>query len=221
MILLLAIARIVCEFVPAAVPKRSSAVTAVRWYLDATIVVLLVLLLLFTFVVRPFSIPSISMIPTLQIRDVVLVDEFAYHLHPPHFGDLAVFMPPIPSDRLPFVKRVIGIPGDTIRIAHGVVYRDGAALREPYINQAPRYDLDIRNDTIEVGGRPLDPATADIPPRSMWQAPNRIPAGFYLMLGDNRNYSDDSHSWGFAQRGRFIGRAFLVLWPLGRIHILH
>ncbi len=78
----------------------------------------------------------------------------------------------------------------------------------------------------------LDSRRANVPPRSLWQVPNRIPTGFYFVLGDNRNYSDDSHVWGFAQttgvfgagplasrdvRARFIGRAFMILWPLNRL----
>ena len=82
------------------------------------------------------------MVPTLQVRDVLLVNEIAYRLHRPADGDIAVFEPPVDSGGSDFVKRVIGVPGDTIAIRDGVVYRDGAALREPYENQPPNYDLD-------------------------------------------------------------------------------
>ncbi len=172
----------------------------VRDYLDALLVAGLVALFLITFVIRTFYIPSVSMVPTLQVRDVLLVDEIAYRLHSPQRGDVAVFTPPVPSQGDEFVKRVIGTPGDTIRISDGIVYRNGVALHEPYENQPPRYDLEIRQYGIYVDGSPLDPRRADIPPRSQWQLPDRIPNGFYFMLGDNRNYSDDSHVWGFAQR---------------------
>jgi signal peptidase I len=175
------------------------------------------------------------MIPTLQVSDTVLVDELSYRLHAPRFGDLAVFIPPVPSYGKPFIKRVVGIPGDTIHIRDGVLYRNGVAVPEPYVNEAPNYDLAVERDTIVVDGEPLSPADADIPPPRMWQAPNRIPAGFYLMLGDNRNYSDDSHLWGFAQLhgdfvagplakrhadARFIGRAVMVMWPPNQIGVL-
>lgn len=181
---------------------------------------MLAVLLAGTFLVRPFSIPSISMIPTLHVEDTVLVDVAAYKFHAPHVGDVAVFMPPGPSQGLPFVKRVIGVPGDTVRILNGTLYRDGAPVAEPYVNETPQYDLTVAHDTIFVDGQPLDPASADIPPRRRWQTPNRIPAGFYLVLGDNRNYSDDSHHWGFVPRARFIGRAVMVLWPLDHLRIL-
>lgn len=192
-------------------------------------------LLLITYVVRTFYIPSPSMVPTLVAGDVLLADELAYRLHAPAPGDVAVFRPPVQSEGNDFVKRVIGVPGDTISIRGGTVIRNGTPLDEPYVNQPPKYDLEIKQYNIYVDGAPLDPHSADIPPRALWQAPNRIPDGFYLMLGDNRNYSEDSHVWGFAQRqGRFAagplantnqqaafeGRAFITLWPLSRLRIL-
>ena len=214
----------------------SSAVAVVREYLDAFIVAALAALFLIVFVIRTFYIPSISMMPTLGIGDVLLVNELEYRLHGPQPQDVAVFLPPVDSQGNEFVKRVIGVPGDTIRISGGIVYRNGAALREPYENEEPKYDLEIKDYTIYVDGTALDPALADVPPKSMWQAPDRIPNGFYFMLGDNRNYSEDSHVWGFAQRGgrfaagplarknvraSFAGRAFMVFWPPARLHVLH
>ena len=193
--------------------EESSAVAALRSYLDIIIVVGLVALLLVVFVIRTYYISSISMIPTLQIGDVFLIDQLTYRLHPPRDGDIAVFKPPIPGQPDEFIKRVIGAPGDTIRISGGTVFRDGKALLEPYENQPPNYDLTIRNYSIYVNGIPLDPAQADIPPRGKWQAPDRIPRGFFFLLGDNRNYSDDSHVWGFARQTAFSGRAFMIIWP--------
>ncbi len=175
------------------------------------------------------------MVPTLQVSDMLLVNELDYHLHAPRPGDIAVFTPPVRSGGDEFIKRVVGVAGDTIRIAGGVVYRNGAALNEPYENQPPNYDLKIANYTIYVNGQPLSPATANIPPRSMWQAPDRIPRGFVFMLGDDRNYSEDSHVWGFAQLhghfaagplahsttvAGFAGRAIMIFWPFDRIRIL-
>jgi signal peptidase I len=159
--------------------------------------------------------------PTLAIGDVLLVDELEYHLRDPYRGDIAVFKPPADTSPDEFIKRVIGVPGDTIRISRGIVYRNGVPLREPYEREQPQYDLAIEDYGIDVDGIPLDPANADIPPKSMWQAPNRIPKGFYFMLGDDRNYSDDSHIWGFAKRASFSGRAFMILWPLQQFAILH
>lgn len=214
-------------------PPRPSARTVLREYLDAFIVAGLVALFLITFVVRTFFIPSGSMEPTLQIGDVLLVNEFEYRFVKPHEGDIVVFEPPLDSTN-DYIKRCIGLPGDQIRVHNGVVYRNGAALVEPYIADKPNYELQVRDYGIYVDGYALSPSSANIPPRSMWTAPDRIPNGFYLMFGDNRNNSEDSHVWGFAQtsgvfangpvKGRkasFTGHAFVLFWPLNRIRLLH
>ena len=207
--------------------------TIVREYLDAFIVAGLVALFLITFVVRTFFIPSESMEPTLLVHDVLLVNEFEYRFTKPHEGDIVVFPPPIPNPN-DFIKRTIGLPGDNIRVHNGVVYRNGVAMQEPYIEDKPNYELEIKNYGIYVDGTPLDPAQANIPPRSKWSAPDRIPDGCYMMFGDFRTNSEDSHVWGFAQSGGtfmngpkkgekagFTGHAFLLFWPLNRIRILH
>ena len=199
---------------------ESSAVAALRGYLDTIVAAGLVALLLTVFVVRIFYISSISMIPTLQVGDIFLIDQIAYRMRSPRDGDVAIFTPPIAGAREDFIKRVIGAPGDALRIGDGMVYRNGKPLAEPYENQPPKYDLEIRNYGIYVNGVALDPAQADIPARGMWQRPDRIPDGYYFMLGDNRNYSDDSHVWGFVPRASFGGRAFFIMWPLARLAIL-
>ena len=207
--------------------------TVIREYLDAFIVAGLVALFLITFVVRTFFIPSGSMIPTLQIHDVLLVNEFEYRFTKPADEDIVVFPPPIESPN-DFIKRLMGAPGDTFRIHNGIVYRNGVALVEPYEAQKPSYELEIKNYNIYVDGSPLDPTLANIPPKDKWQAPDKIPDGCYFMMGDNRNNSEDSHIWGFAQadgtflagplkgqKASFTGRAFLIFWPLDRLQILH
>lgn len=239
LVAVLAIVRVAVGFSPEAAlatgadaPGRPSARTVLREYLDAFIVAGLVALLLITFVVRTFYIPSGSMEPTLQIHDVLLVNEFEYRFTKPHEGDIVVFPPPLIS-KDDFIKRTIGLPGDQIRVHDGVVYRNGVAMNEPYIAEKPNYELQVRDYGIYVDGNPLDPSMANIPPRSTWSAPDRIPNGCYLMFGDNRNNSEDSHIWGFAQadgaflagplkgqKASFTGHAFLIFWPLDRLHIL-
>ena len=225
-------AAVVAGTPPPAASARPSARTVLREYLDAFIVAGLVALFLITFVVRTFYIPSGSMEPTLQIHDVLLVNEFEYRFSPPHDGDVVVFPPPIPSSN-DFIKRVIGGPGDTLRVHDGIVYRNGHPLDEPYIAQKPAYEMEIKNYQIIVDGTPLDPAFANVPPRKDWTSPDTIPPHCYFMMGDNRNDSEDSHIWGFAQdAGRFdagqrkgqaasfTGHAFLIFWPLDRIKVL-
>ncbi len=207
-----------------------------REYLDPFIYAGLAAFLLITFVARTYYIPSESMLPTLKVGDVLLVNKFEYRFHAPARGDIVVFPPPIPSGD-DFIKRVIGRPGDRLRIYGGIVYVNGQPLQEPYIAQRPAYNLIVKNYGIYVdsgaGYEPIPPADGNIPPRSAWSAPDRIPANCYFMMGDNRNDSDDSHVWGFAQtRGKFesgpnfsktayfTGHAFLIFWPFTHAKIL-
>jgi signal peptidase I len=220
---ILVVARLVLWFAPAAIPdEKSRGVT--REYLDAFIIAGVVALLLMHFVVRTFWIPSGSMEPTLDINDVLLANEIQYRVGAPGDGQVAVFIPPPQVPELgttDFIKRVMAAPGDTLRIHDGVVYRNGKALAEPYIMQRPDYELEIRDYDLVIDGIPLDSSRSVIPPKSEWQAPDRVPKGYYIMLGDNRNNSDDSHLWGFLRQDQFVGHAFVVFWPLNRISILH
>lgn len=220
--------------------SRGRSTVFAREYLDPFIVAGIAAFLLITFVARTYYIPSGSMIPTLQIGDVLLVNKFEYHFQRPGEGDIVVFPPPVPTPD-DFIKRVIGRPGDRLRIQNGVVYLNDRALKEPYIAAPPDYNLQIRNYNIYVtdpgdptgGYHPLPASDANIPPRAMWSAPDRIPKNCYFMMGDNRNDSEDSHAWGFAQlsgtfatgprigeRAGFTGRAFLIFWPFNRARIL-
>ena len=214
-------------------PPAPSTRTVIREYLDAFIVAGLVALFLITFVVRTFFIPSESMLPTLQIHDVLLVNEFEYRFTKPHEGDIIVFSPPTVTSN-DFIKRTIGLPGDRLRVHNGTVYRNGIALVEPYVNEPQDYEFEVKNYGIYVGGQPLDPAFANIPPREKWSAPDRLPTDCYIMFGDHRTNSADSHAWGCAQtsgtfyggprkgeKASFTGHAFLLFWPLNRIRILH
>jgi len=144
-----------------------------------------------------------------------------------------VFEPPVVTTN-DFIKRTIGPPGDRIRGARRIVYRNGVARSTSRTSRRSRtMSCRFADYGIWVDGNALDPAVANIPPRSMWSAPDRIPDGFYLMFGDNRNFSEDSHIWGFAQTGgvfqsgqvkgqqaSFTGHAFLIFWPLNRFRIL-
>lgn len=220
---ILIVARAVLWLAPAAVPDDKHR-GIIREYLDAFIIAGVVALLLMHFVVRTFWIPSGSMEPTLEINDVLLANEIEYRFGAPQDGQIAVFKPPPQVPELgdtDFIKRVIAGPGDTLRIHDGIVYRNGKALSEPYIMQRPDYDLEVRDYDIVVEGIPLDPARSVVPPKSAWQASNRVPNGYYVMLGDNRNNSDDSHLWGFLRRDQFVGHAFVVFWPITRAKILH
>ncbi|MEB3336065.1 MAG: signal peptidase I [Leptolyngbyaceae bacterium] len=146
-----------------------------------------------TFVAEARWIPSGSMEPTLQIDDRLIIDKVGYHFNSPQRGDIVVFAP---TDTLKeqkfkdaFIKRLIGLPGDEVEVKGGRVYVNGIALREKYVVDQPNYQ---------------------------W-GPATVPPDSYLVLGDNRNNSYDSHYWGFVPRDRIIGRAIVRFWPLNRI----
>ena len=190
---------------------------------------------------QAYSIPAESMMPTLRTGDVVLVDRWAYRFGAPQRGDIVTFPPPIAEPggaNDDFIKRVIGMPGDSLKIDRGTVYVNGRPLTERYVYDRAHYDLIVKDYAIYTdedgsGLKPLDPRSANIPPRSEWTAPDTIPPNCYLMLGDNRNNSDDSHIWGFAQNAGdfatgdkagksawFTGRATQILTPSKRARSL-
>ena len=161
------------------------------WWREAieTIVWAFVLAMIIrTFIVQAFWIPSGSMIPTLEINDRVLVAKFWNLFFPPSRGSLYVFRYPVDPDR-DFVKRIIAIPGDTVSIQNGVVYINGEPTEEPYVKNHDRYNM----------------------------KPVTVPEGKYFMLGDNRGNSQDSRFWGFADISDMRGPVFFRYWPLNRI----
>ncbi|MDQ2872363.1 MAG: signal peptidase I [Candidatus Eremiobacteraeota bacterium] len=230
------VARVILTVRPVPANAKAKSTAFAREYLDPFILAGIAAFLLITFVARTYYIPSGSMIPTLEIGDVLLVNKFEYRFHQPHEGDIVVFPPPIPSPD-DFIKRVMARPGDTLRIQGGVVYVNGKAMREPYIKAQPDYNLIVKNYGVYVdqgaGFQALDPTTANIPPKADWSAPDRLPKDSYFMMGDNRNDSEDSHIWGFAQNhgafasgpragqaAAFTGHAFVIFWPFRDAKIL-
>ncbi|HEX3463159.1 MAG TPA: signal peptidase I [Candidatus Elarobacter sp.] len=173
---------------------------------------------------RSYSTPSGAMAPTLNVGDAFFVDRFAYWGSAPQRGDVVVFVPPIASPSV-FLKRIVAVPGDRFAIHGGRAVLNGTVLREPYIAEPARYELAIRDYRLWVDGAPLDPATALLPPRADWTAPDTVPKDCYVALGDNRNDSEDTHMWGFVCPGlrgptaqkpvEIIGRASLP--PYARI----
>jgi signal peptidase I len=124
-----------------------------------------------------------SMVPTLESGEFMIVNKLSYKLNSPHIGDIIVFRPPR-NPTQEYIKRVIGLPGDTVEVKDGNVYVNGIQLHEPYIAEAPAY-----------------------------QANWIVPQGALFVLGDNRNNSSDSHSWGPVPLADVIGKAVFVYWP--------
>lgn len=157
-----------------------------------TLTLAVVLFAVINFATARILVQSISMQPGLKEDDMVLVNRLAYRLGDPKRGDIIVFTNPVNPEDVPYIKRVIGLPGDTIRIDQGRVFVNGLVLREPYL------------DTVTQRG-------------GEW----RIPADSLFVMGDNRNNSSDSRQWGMVALASVIGRAEAIYWPPADWGILH
>jgi len=167
--------------------------SAFREYTEAIIIALVLALVIRTFVVQAFKIPSGSMLPTLQIGDHILVNKFIYRFQSPHRGDIIVFKYPRDEGR-DFIKRVIGVPGDKLMIREKQVFINDRPLSEPYV---------IHTDP-EIQEAPYSPRD--------FYGPLIIPPGKYFMMGDNRDHSMDSRFWGLLDQDKIRGKAFLIYW---------
>ncbi len=182
-----------------------------RWIVEllgVVVVAVAVAVVLRTFVVATYSIPSGSMEPTLQIGDRIVVDKLSYHLHGVDRGNIIVFSTPAKEDCAgppvaDLVKRVIGLPDETISLSGGQVLIDGHVLAEPWLPPDEQ-------DATYPG-----PAGA---PYSLSQ-PYRIPMGDVYVMGDNRRESCDSRYWGPVPESTIVGKVDLRIWPLSRLAI--
>lgn len=160
---------------------------------SALMAIALVFLFIRPFVIQAFFIPSPSMYPTLREGDHILVNKFVYRFREPHVGEIIVFKaPPNASDdntERDFIKRLVGVPGDTVEVKEGALFRNGKRMKESYLEEK------------EI--------TYSMPAM-------KIPEGRLFVLGDNRNDSRDSHWWGTLERKRVIGKAMVRFWPLDR-----
>ncbi|MCS6862147.1 MAG: signal peptidase I [Abditibacteriales bacterium] len=226
-LLVLGIARVVIYYGMSANDPKSSEQR--KFYLETIDSGLIALTLVF-FIVRPFIvqafyIPSESMRNTLEVNDRILVSKFVYYLRPPERGDIVVFHAPEvalgnPQEQKEFIKRLIGKPGDVVEIKDGKLFINGQVQEEPYIRQPGRYAMKIVDGKVywsEWSGQwYLNDAPVSDPARNeaiRRAPPGKIPEGKYLVLGDNRPNSNDSHKWGLLDGDRIIGKAMCIFWP--------
>ena len=181
--------------------RKSSTNRTILEYVVLAVVAIAVALLIQAFLVKPYRIPSPSMEDTLLIGDRVLVDRISWRFSEPQRGDIVVFHSPVPGPVL--IKRIIGMPGDTMSLRDGAVYVNGQRLSEPYVRR------------VNGQPEPSDPFDTGLP----WslQQPYKVPAGSYFLMGDNRTDSGDSRAFGPVARDQIVGRAFARYWPPGRI----
>ncbi|TAK09421.1 MAG: signal peptidase I [Candidatus Manganitrophaceae bacterium] len=187
-----------------ALPEENKIKSTIREYAETLIIAIILALVIRTFVVQAFKIPSGSMIPTLNIGDHILVNKFIYGvrlpftdvtlipIREPHRGDIIVFRFPKDESK-DFIKRVVGLPGDTIEVKNKEVYLNGQKQDEPFA---------IHEDS--------NPAHT-IPERDNF-GPVSVPKDAYFVMGDNRDHSLDSRFWGFVDFSKIKGQAFIIYW---------
>jgi signal peptidase I len=172
-------------------------VTANKWLREAAELVFFVLIVIVAihFSVQSFRVKGVSMLPTVQNKQLVLVDKLDYDFSSPHVGDVVIFNAP-PAPGHDYIKRIMGVPGDRVQIRKNIgVYINGTLQHEPYIKAIPDYDW---------------------PPSGGSRV---VPPGDYFVLGDNRNDSFDSHEWPkrvgpWVPRHDIIGKVIIAYWPL-------
>ena len=185
--------------VPATTPpgtlSPSAARNAISWLRDLSVsVVIAIIVILFLY--QPVKVEGTSMTPSLVNEERIFINKFVYRFGLSDIvrGDTIVFWAPEDPSRS-YIKRVIGVPGDVVEIVDGTVILNGKRLEEPYL-------IDVNRDRMSMPRRVVE-------------------AGHYFVLGDHRNSSNDSRSWGTVSREAIYGKAVFVYWPLTRIGLLH
>lgn len=138
-----------------------------------------------------YEVQSVSMEPTLYEGQYLIVSKISYWFHSPERGDIVVLDPPNGQSEIPYIKRIVGLPGEAVEIHDGRVWINGVALNEPYISSPPSY-----------------------------QQTRVLSADEYLVLGDNRNNSSDSHVWGALPRDHIIGKSVFRYWPPAKLGLM-
>jgi len=158
-----------------------------------TIALTLIIFLVIRFAIQSYRVEGISMQPGLQTDEYVMVNKIAYLFHAPERGDVIVFHYPLDTTK-DFIKRVIGVPGDTISYDSQTVTVDNVVLNEPYLSHA------------------VNPSAVK---------PFIVPQNDYFVMGDNRPVSDDSRSWGFVPSYDIVGKAVMVYWPFSSWELIN
>lgn len=157
-----------------------------------TLAIAVAIFLLLRATLQSYVVLQCCMEPNYQEGDRLLVNKAVYWFHEPERGDVIILDPPFEIEEV-YIKRLIALPGDTVEVKDGVVYINGTAIDEPYIEESPTYTFPL----TEIG------------------------EGEYFVLGDNRNNANDSHIWGTVPRDNIIGKAWLVFWPLSSWGLAH
>ena len=173
--------------------SHSALITTIAWFRDLMLSVLIAVLVIL-FLYRPVKVEGTSMMPSLYDQERLFINQFSYKFGLDNIkrGDTVVFwFPEDPTNSTSYIKRVIGLPGDTVEVKEGYVIVNGAKLVENYVPSEYRDDRSY--------------------------GPQVVPPNQYFVLGDHRVSSNDSRAWGFVPRNYIYGKAVFVFWPLDRM----
>jgi len=158
-----------------------------------------VFLVIYIFLFRPFQVSGDSMDPTFKNKEYILTNLIVMRFEDPKPGDVIVFKSPTDENK-DFIKRIMGVPGDTIRIEGGGVYINGQKIDES------KY---LSNSVYTTGGAFLQEGEEIT-----------VPEGMYFVMGDNRPYSSDSREWGLLKKADIIGKSYFVYWPISEFRVV-
>ena len=167
-------------------------------FLETIVVSLAIFAVVYIFLFQPHQVDGQSMVPNFQNGEYILTDKLSYRIHPPKRGDVVVFHSP-QDERVDFIKRILGVPGDTIKIVGGYAYLNGVKLEEDYVNDP---------GNVLAGRFVRENMDIEVPP------------GQYFVMGDNRGHSSDSREWGLVNAGSIVGRAFFRYWPVATFGLI-
>ncbi len=182
--------------------KRKKVLKFIFEYADSARSASILALVIVTFIVQTFAIPTGSMIPTLNIGNHLMVNKFIYYFKKPRRGDVIVFVYPV-NPKKDFIKRLVGLPGETIEIKDGSVFINGEELRAQEL-KAPQAIAERYYYNEGMYGEGVI----------------KIPDNAYFVMGDNTKNSKDSRFWGFVPKKNLLGKAFFVYWPLTKMRMI-
>ena len=157
-----------------------------------------IFMMVYLFLFQPHKVDGSSMFPNFHDKEFILTDKITYRRVGPQRGDVVVFHAPPPFDS-DFIKRIIGLPGETIMVKDGYVFINGKKLTEKYV---PENFITTQKAFLRE------------------EVPYAIPEGYYMVFGDNRGYSSDSREWGPISKKAIVGKAWIRYWPVSKVGVI-
>ena len=171
--------------------KKPRTTGAVVWEIVQTLIMAVALYFAIDFCVARVRVENVSMETSFTEGELLMVNRLNYKFSEPERGDVVIFKAPT-DPKKDYIKRMIGLPGDQVSVQEGKLFINGAEIQEPWVHEPMAYSGE-------------------------WV----VPENEYFVLGDNRNHSSDSHSWGFVPRDNLVGNAFFCYWPLDHIRVVN